>query len=238
MAATGRGSDQSLPHPEAATCPREDAEPNWNAAAHRATNQSGTWACHQQGNVGSFTSDFHLSVKRCSNLVKSTWMPKNHTWRLNTSTSSLFYQKFERFRSKIIQATFSTAGIKAPQAELTDEEVLEAMQVCSSLELKACRELLRKHCTVLLSIWCFSIPLHISAFQKIINERIEFHQMLKQKGIKVPSLTNIDTFTSSPSISKGRRWVLQGSISCRKAWAVNSHHITPHLPFLCFQVVT
>ncbi|XP_048823879.1 coiled-coil domain-containing protein 27 [Lagopus muta] len=76
--------------------------------------------------------------------------------------------KFERFRSKIIQATFSAAGIKAPQAELTDEEVLEAMQ-------------------------------------KIINERTEFHQMLKQKGIKVPSLTNIDTFTSSPGISKGRR---------------------------------
>ncbi|XP_042687758.1 coiled-coil domain-containing protein 27 [Centrocercus urophasianus] len=76
--------------------------------------------------------------------------------------------KFERFRSKIIQATFSAAGIKAPQAELTDEELLEAMQ-------------------------------------KIINERTEFHQMLKQKGIKVPSLTSIDTFTSSPGISKGRR---------------------------------
>lgn len=56
-------------------------------------------------------------------------MPKNHTRRLNTSTSFLFQHKFERFRSKIIQATFSTAGIKAPQAELTDEEVLEAMQV-------------------------------------------------------------------------------------------------------------
>ncbi|NXJ03545.1 CCD27 protein, partial [Odontophorus gujanensis] len=55
--------------------------------------------------------------------------------------------KFERFRSKIIQATFSAAGIKAPQAELTDEEVLEAMQ-------------------------------------KIINERTEFHHMLKQKGLK------------------------------------------------------
>jgi len=78
-------------------------------------------------------------------------MPKNHTRRLNTSTSFLFQHKFERFRSKIIQATFSTAGIKAPQAELTDEEVLEAMQVCSSLELQACGELLRKHCRVLLS---------------------------------------------------------------------------------------
>ncbi|NXW85653.1 CCD27 protein, partial [Alopecoenas beccarii] len=36
--------------------------------------------------------------------------------------------RFERYRSKIIQATFSTAGMKPPQAELTDEEVLEAMQ--------------------------------------------------------------------------------------------------------------
>ncbi|KAM9175908.1 coiled-coil domain-containing protein 27 [Mergus octosetaceus] len=76
--------------------------------------------------------------------------------------------RFERFRSKIIQATFGTAGNKPPQAELTDEEVLEAMQ-------------------------------------KIINERIEFHQMLKQKGVRVPSLYNIDTVTSSPTNSKGRR---------------------------------
>ncbi|XP_065594335.1 coiled-coil domain-containing protein 27 [Cyrtonyx montezumae] len=76
--------------------------------------------------------------------------------------------KFERFRSKIIQATFSAAGIKAPQAELTDEEVLEALQ-------------------------------------RIINERTEFHQMLKQKGLKVPSLTSIDTTASSLPGSEGRR---------------------------------
>ncbi|NXS96308.1 CCD27 protein, partial [Jacana jacana] len=55
--------------------------------------------------------------------------------------------RFERYRSKVIQAAFSVAGSRAPQAEVTDEEVLEAMQ-------------------------------------KIINERTEFHQMLKQKGIK------------------------------------------------------
>ncbi|KFP73166.1 Coiled-coil domain-containing protein 27, partial [Apaloderma vittatum] len=52
--------------------------------------------------------------------------------------------RFERYRSKIIQATFSASGSKPPQAELTDEEVLEAMQ-------------------------------------KIINERMEFYQLLKQK---------------------------------------------------------
>ncbi|XP_065552669.1 coiled-coil domain-containing protein 27 [Lathamus discolor] len=78
----------------------------------------------------------------------------------------LITSKFEKYRNKIIQATFSTAGIKPPQAETTDEEVLEAMQ-------------------------------------KIINERIEFHQMLKQKGVRVPPLYSTDT-AASPT-SKGRR---------------------------------
>ncbi|NWV31654.1 CCD27 protein, partial [Grantiella picta] len=36
--------------------------------------------------------------------------------------------KFERYRSKIIQATFSVEGSQHPPAELTDDEVLEAMQ--------------------------------------------------------------------------------------------------------------
>ncbi|NXR09881.1 CCD27 protein, partial [Semnornis frantzii] len=36
--------------------------------------------------------------------------------------------RFDRFRSRILQATFSTADSKAPQAELSDEDVLEAMQ--------------------------------------------------------------------------------------------------------------
>ncbi|OPJ86007.1 coiled-coil domain-containing protein 27 [Patagioenas fasciata monilis] len=76
--------------------------------------------------------------------------------------------KFERYRSKIIQATFSTAGMKAPQAELTDEEVLEAMQ-------------------------------------KIISERMDFYHLLKQKGIKTPSLHSMDTTTLMPPSSKGRR---------------------------------
>uniref|UniRef100_A0A8D0FA31 Coiled-coil domain containing 27 n=1 Tax=Strix occidentalis caurina TaxID=311401 RepID=A0A8D0FA31_STROC len=75
--------------------------------------------------------------------------------------------RFERYRSKIIQATFSTAGSKAPQAELADEEVLEAMQ-------------------------------------KIINERLEFHQMLRQKGVKVPSLYTMDA-TLSPASARERR---------------------------------
>ncbi|NXU96920.1 CCD27 protein, partial [Cettia cetti] len=55
--------------------------------------------------------------------------------------------KFERYRNKIIQATFSVEGSQEPLGELTDNEVLEAMQ-------------------------------------KIINERTEFQQMLKNRGSK------------------------------------------------------
>ncbi|NWV27831.1 CCD27 protein, partial [Origma solitaria] len=53
--------------------------------------------------------------------------------------------KFERYRSKIIQATFSVEGSQVPPAELTDDEVLDAVQ-------------------------------------KIVNERIEFQQRLRNRG--------------------------------------------------------
>ncbi|NXQ38470.1 CCD27 protein, partial [Catharus fuscescens] len=36
--------------------------------------------------------------------------------------------KFERYRNKVIQAVFSAEGSRDPVAELTDNEVLEAMQ--------------------------------------------------------------------------------------------------------------
>ncbi|XP_051493383.1 coiled-coil domain-containing protein 27 isoform X2 [Apus apus] len=75
--------------------------------------------------------------------------------------------RFERFRSKIIQATFSTAGSKPPQAELTDEEVLETLQ-------------------------------------KIIQEWVEFQQVLQQNSITVPSLLSSST-TSLPTSARGRR---------------------------------
>ncbi|NXM25568.1 CCD27 protein, partial [Oxyruncus cristatus] len=40
--------------------------------------------------------------------------------------------KFDRLRSKIIQAAFSVEGQDPPRAELTEEQVLEAMQVRGS----------------------------------------------------------------------------------------------------------
>uniref|UniRef100_A0A8D0BID3 Coiled-coil domain-containing protein 27 n=1 Tax=Salvator merianae TaxID=96440 RepID=A0A8D0BID3_SALMN len=68
--------------------------------------------------------------------------------------------RFERFRSKIIQATYSTPGTKSPQTEITDEEVLETLQ-------------------------------------KIITDRLDFYQMLKQKGVKVPALNTSEPSTPS-----------------------------------------
>ncbi|XP_066463385.1 coiled-coil domain-containing protein 27 isoform X2 [Eleutherodactylus coqui] len=59
--------------------------------------------------------------------------------------------RFERFRSKIIQAAYTAPGFKGPQVEISDHEMLETMQ-------------------------------------KIITDRSEFHQQLKQKGVKVPPL--------------------------------------------------
>ncbi|KAM4015799.1 coiled-coil domain-containing protein 27 [Anomaloglossus baeobatrachus] len=59
--------------------------------------------------------------------------------------------RFERFRTKIIQAAYTAPGFKGPQVEISDNEILETMQ-------------------------------------KIIAERSDFHQQLKQKGVKVPPL--------------------------------------------------
>uniref|UniRef100_A0A8C8AZA5 Coiled-coil domain-containing protein 27 n=1 Tax=Otus sunia TaxID=257818 RepID=A0A8C8AZA5_9STRI len=105
--------------------------------------------------------------------------------------------RFERYRSKIIQATLSTAGSKAPQAELADEEVLEAMQVRGARAAEGVRE----RSAALLPSNAFP-PLY--AFQKIINERLEFHQMLRQKGVRVPSLYSMDT-ALSPASARERR---------------------------------
>ncbi|XP_056399377.1 coiled-coil domain-containing protein 27 isoform X3 [Hyla sarda] len=70
--------------------------------------------------------------------------------------------RFERFRSKIIQAAYIAPGFKGPQVEISDNEILETMQ-------------------------------------KIIADRSDFHQQLKQKGVKVPPLHVSET---SPSVKQ------------------------------------
>ncbi|XP_075028297.1 coiled-coil domain-containing protein 27 isoform X4 [Calonectris borealis] len=115
------------------------------------------------------TSRYHIHKQhQAQEVIQSQAETLQHRELQTRVALECITSRFERYRSKIIQATFSAAGSKPPQAELTDEEVLEAMQ-------------------------------------KIINERMEFHQMLKQKGVKVPSLYSIDTSTSSPTSAKGRR---------------------------------
>ncbi|KAE8593175.1 hypothetical protein XENTR_v10019016 [Xenopus tropicalis] len=76
--------------------------------------------------------------------------------------------RFERFRTKIIQATYSAPGVKCSQLEMTDNEILEGMQ-------------------------------------RIITERSDFHQQLKQKGVKVPSLYMNETTSPKQSASNTRR---------------------------------
>ncbi|XP_013799679.1 coiled-coil domain-containing protein 27 [Apteryx mantelli] len=114
-------------------------------------------------------NEYHIrEQQRAQEAIQSQADTLQHTEQQTKVALQCLTSRFERYRSKIIQATFSTAGSKSPQAELTDEEVLEAMQ-------------------------------------KIINERMEFHQMLKQKGVKVPSLYSLDPSASSPTNSRSSR---------------------------------
>ncbi|KAL2296502.1 hypothetical protein Nmel_015821, partial [Mimus melanotis] len=68
--------------------------------------------------------------------------------------------KFERFRNKIIQAAFSVEGIQDPVAELTDDEVLEAMQKIINERMEFRRKLKSKGSKVSLhsSDSCTSSP--------------------------------------------------------------------------------
>ncbi|XP_036603531.1 coiled-coil domain-containing protein 27 [Trichosurus vulpecula] len=75
--------------------------------------------------------------------------------------------RLERLRSKIMQAAFSTAGIKSPATEITDTDILEALQ-------------------------------------RIINERLDFYQQLKQKGVKVPPLHQTELVPVTPKTKKGK----------------------------------
>ncbi|XP_016069013.1 PREDICTED: coiled-coil domain-containing protein 27 [Miniopterus natalensis] len=73
--------------------------------------------------------------------------------------------RLERLRNKIIQATFSTIGIKSLANEISDSDILEALQ-------------------------------------RIITERTEFYNQLKMKGIKVPTLQQVEIVAS---LSKSKK---------------------------------
>ncbi|XP_006161252.1 coiled-coil domain-containing protein 27 [Tupaia chinensis] len=72
--------------------------------------------------------------------------------------------RLERLRNKIIQATFNISGTKPFSTEITDNDILEALQ-------------------------------------RIISERTDYYNQLKQKGVKVPPLQQSE-ITSFPSKSK------------------------------------
>uniref|UniRef100_A0A0D9S8U3 Coiled-coil domain containing 27 n=1 Tax=Chlorocebus sabaeus TaxID=60711 RepID=A0A0D9S8U3_CHLSB len=68
--------------------------------------------------------------------------------------------RLERLRNKIIQATFSITGTKSLANEISDNDILEALQ-------------------------------------RIISERSDYHNQLKQKGVKVPPLQQSEAFLPS-----------------------------------------
>ncbi|XP_077927772.1 coiled-coil domain-containing protein 27 [Halichoerus grypus] len=72
--------------------------------------------------------------------------------------------RLERLRNKIIQATFSTSGVKSFATEISDNDILEALQ-------------------------------------RIISERADYYNQLKQKGARVPPLQQTEAL-SSPNKSK------------------------------------
>ncbi|XP_011812233.1 PREDICTED: coiled-coil domain-containing protein 27-like [Colobus angolensis palliatus] len=68
--------------------------------------------------------------------------------------------RLERLRNKIIQATFSISGTKSLANEISDNDILEALQ-------------------------------------RIISERSDYYNQLKQKGVKVPPLHQSEAFLPS-----------------------------------------
>ncbi|XP_039940638.1 coiled-coil domain-containing protein 27 [Hirundo rustica] len=94
-----------------------------------------------------------LEQKQAQKEIQSQADELQHTALQTRVALEQITNKFERYRNKIIQAVFSVEGSQEPPGELTDNDVLEAMQ-------------------------------------KIINERMEFQQMLKSKGIKMSLLSS------------------------------------------------
>ncbi|XP_036252305.1 coiled-coil domain-containing protein 27 [Molothrus ater] len=80
-----------------------------------------------QAEVG--TTRLHLlEQKQAQKETQSQFEALQHTELQTRVALELISSKFERYRNKIIQATFSVEGIQDPQGELTDDELLEAMQ--------------------------------------------------------------------------------------------------------------
>ncbi|NXE93555.1 CCD27 protein, partial [Menura novaehollandiae] len=75
------------------------------------------------------TNRLHLlEQKQAQKEIQSQAEALQHTELQTRVALERINSKFERYRSKIIQAVFSVEGSQHPLAELTDDEVLEAMQ--------------------------------------------------------------------------------------------------------------
>ncbi|NXH44842.1 CCD27 protein, partial [Dicaeum eximium] len=83
----------------------------------------------RQLRVEAVTTRLHLQKqKQAQEEIQNQAEALQHKELQTRMALEIISSKFERYRNKIIQVTFSVEGSHEPQGELTDNEVLEALQ--------------------------------------------------------------------------------------------------------------
>ncbi|XP_067659401.1 forkhead-associated domain-containing protein 1-like [Haliotis asinina] len=74
------------------------------------------------------SKDVHRKLQGEVDAAKSQFLDMQRTERVVRVDMEQSSKRLERFRNRVIQVTFSTPGIKAPEAEITDDELIETMK--------------------------------------------------------------------------------------------------------------
>ncbi|XP_041377667.1 forkhead-associated domain-containing protein 1-like isoform X2 [Gigantopelta aegis] len=72
--------------------------------------------------------DVHRKLQTEIDAAKSQFLDMQRTERVVRVDMEQATKRLERFRNRVIQATFSTPGVKAPETEITDDELIETMK--------------------------------------------------------------------------------------------------------------
>ncbi|XP_046360042.2 forkhead-associated domain-containing protein 1-like isoform X3 [Haliotis rufescens] len=74
------------------------------------------------------SKDVHRKLQGEVDAAKSQFVDMQRTERVVRVDMEQSSKRLERFRNRVIQVTFSTPGIKAPETEITDDELIETMK--------------------------------------------------------------------------------------------------------------
>ncbi|XP_046562957.1 forkhead-associated domain-containing protein 1-like [Haliotis rubra] len=74
------------------------------------------------------SEDVHRKLQGEVDAAKSQFLDMQRTERVVRVDMEQSSKRLERFRNRVIQVTFSTPGIKAPETEITDDELIETMK--------------------------------------------------------------------------------------------------------------